>query len=404
MVVYFQTKLRMQRIFLSYSHDSEVHKKRVHSLVRRLSSDGFKVVIDQDRLPGGPAEGWPLWSQAQVRDADKVLVVCTEWYCKRYEGLEAHGTGLGSVCEARAIRQLLFEAGGVNEKFRVITFARTDDSFVPLDLRAYHRYCLGFSKAYEQLLAWLTGGASTEIPSLGSNTLIEWPAQPASYRSILADRQAILSSFHETISGLKTQRALLLSGAANTGKTSIVAALHEHAADLGVLSVLFDLKGCISLVDLFESLRLELGQKLPDAPRRRRSIQELLFDLRKLAQPIVLLFDSFEQASANAQKWIAGEFLLRLTSTPALIAVIAGRRVPECGKHAWRNVGEHFKLEHIHDAAVWLEYLERKFNPQVLTREHVEALMFVTKGNPGHLSALLDAMVKRSHNCAGTAC
>ena len=39
---------------------------------------GLDVAIDQDLLPGGPANGWPHWSEDQVRQARKVLVVCAE--------------------------------------------------------------------------------------------------------------------------------------------------------------------------------------------------------------------------------------------------------------------------------------------------------------------------------------
>ena len=48
----------MQRVFISYSHDSEDHKDRVHALADRLRADGV---------------------------ADLVLVAATQTYCQRYE-------------------------------------------------------------------------------------------------------------------------------------------------------------------------------------------------------------------------------------------------------------------------------------------------------------------------------
>ena len=75
----------MPQVFISYSHDSDDHKQRVLALADYLrATHHINVVIDRDMLPGGPAEGWPHWSEDQVRRADKVLVACTEQYCRRY--------------------------------------------------------------------------------------------------------------------------------------------------------------------------------------------------------------------------------------------------------------------------------------------------------------------------------
>src|SRR2546421_4925168 len=103
----------MPRVFISYSHDSNAH---VADLAARLRASGVQVTVDSDTGPGGPSEGWEAWSEAQVKDADRVLIACTETYCRRYELKEDPGVGLGAVWEARAIRQLLYGAGGFNEK------------------------------------------------------------------------------------------------------------------------------------------------------------------------------------------------------------------------------------------------------------------------------------------------
>lgn len=131
----------MPRVFISYSHDSEEHQQRVWDLADQLKQEGLSIIIDRDMLPGGPAQGWDIWSWAQVVDADMVLLACTETYCRRYEVNEVPGTGLGAVCEARTIRQLLFNTGGINQKFRVISFEEDDVAHVPLDLQSYQRSC-----------------------------------------------------------------------------------------------------------------------------------------------------------------------------------------------------------------------------------------------------------------------
>ena len=111
---------RMKKVFISYSHDNDEHCNRVRELAKKLSKDGINVIIDSDMLPGGPLDGWPMWSEAQVKEADQILIACTATYHRRYEATEVSGSGLGSVCEARAIRQLLYNEVGNNEKFRAI--------------------------------------------------------------------------------------------------------------------------------------------------------------------------------------------------------------------------------------------------------------------------------------------
>ncbi len=48
----------MAKVFISYSHDSPLHKRRIHSLATQLRTHQLEVIIDQDKLPGGPDEGW----------------------------------------------------------------------------------------------------------------------------------------------------------------------------------------------------------------------------------------------------------------------------------------------------------------------------------------------------------
>lgn len=66
------------RIFVSYSHDSEDHKKWVAQLSRRLQDAGFDVILDQwsARLGGDLT----LFMERGLGTADRVLCVCTEKY------------------------------------------------------------------------------------------------------------------------------------------------------------------------------------------------------------------------------------------------------------------------------------------------------------------------------------
>ena len=102
-------------VFISYSHDSPEHEASVLALANRLRADGIDAILDQGESL--PPLGWDLWGQEQIQTARFVLVVCTATYRRRFDGEEEPGKGLGAISEAGFIRQILYDAGGVNEKF-----------------------------------------------------------------------------------------------------------------------------------------------------------------------------------------------------------------------------------------------------------------------------------------------
>ncbi len=69
---------RPVRVFISYSYDSLEHADRVLMLADKLRADGVDVRLD--RYDPSPSEGFHRWVVHQVREADFVLLVCTETY------------------------------------------------------------------------------------------------------------------------------------------------------------------------------------------------------------------------------------------------------------------------------------------------------------------------------------
>lgn len=93
------------KVFISYSHDSKTHLSIVLTLSDRLRSEGVDCRIDQ--YEESPPQGWPSWCERQVREADFVLVACTEIYLRRFQGEEETGKGLGVNWEGHIITQEL---------------------------------------------------------------------------------------------------------------------------------------------------------------------------------------------------------------------------------------------------------------------------------------------------------
>lgn len=145
------TSERSERVFISYSHDSPLHQERVLALANQLRQEGVDAWID--RYEPHPAEGWPRWMKRQIDGAVFVLAVCTETYCRRFEGDEKPGQGLGVSLEGLLATQILYQAGGLNKKVVPVLFEGADE-VVPTLLKPYTRYHL--PEDYENLYRHLT--------------------------------------------------------------------------------------------------------------------------------------------------------------------------------------------------------------------------------------------------------
>ena len=141
---------RAPRVFLSYSHDSYVHRERVLALSERLRQDGIDTILDQ-YVNGTPPEGWPRWMLNGLDAADRVLVICTPTYYRRFRGHEAPDKGKGVDWEGAIITQALYDARSRTTRFIPVLFDPDEASRIPDPLRGHSHYCLTSEPAYEAL-------------------------------------------------------------------------------------------------------------------------------------------------------------------------------------------------------------------------------------------------------------
>lgn len=153
------------QVFISYTHDSDLHKNIVAKLKIQLWKDGVNCTFDGDIE--SPPEGWPLWCETQIQEADYVLIVCTETYLRRYQLKEDSGKGLGGKWEGYIIRQHLYDLGTLNEKYIPIIFNREDTKYIPIPLEGVTNYNPTIEKEYVQLYSRITGQISISIPAKG---------------------------------------------------------------------------------------------------------------------------------------------------------------------------------------------------------------------------------------------
>ncbi len=68
-------------VFISYSHDSEEHKKWVRDLASALRNVGIDVILDQWEI--GPGDDVPKFMEQSVQRALRVIMVCTDQYVRK---------------------------------------------------------------------------------------------------------------------------------------------------------------------------------------------------------------------------------------------------------------------------------------------------------------------------------
>lgn len=70
--------MAIPKVFVSYSHDSQAHKKWVLEFATRLRNVGVDAVLDQWDL--GPGDDIPHFMERNLATADRVLMICTPNY------------------------------------------------------------------------------------------------------------------------------------------------------------------------------------------------------------------------------------------------------------------------------------------------------------------------------------
>ncbi|HEX8494916.1 MAG TPA: toll/interleukin-1 receptor domain-containing protein [Pyrinomonadaceae bacterium] len=182
-------------VFISYSHDSSQHEARVLALADHLRADGINAIVDQYQLV--PLDGWQLWMEKQIRDAQFVLLVCTETYLRRVMK-EDEGKGLGVMWESTIIYSHLYSAGGVSEKFIPIVFEPGNIQHIPSTLQATTYYDVGTDAGYDKLYRRLTNQHETPAPPIGMGRVL--PPLPRPTPTDKGDKKSSrhLTNQHET--------------------------------------------------------------------------------------------------------------------------------------------------------------------------------------------------------------
>ncbi|WP_190287588.1 MULTISPECIES: toll/interleukin-1 receptor domain-containing protein [unclassified Rhodococcus (in: high G+C Gram-positive bacteria)] len=157
---------RRQRVFISYSHDSEAHKNWTYNLACELQSVGVWVIFDQFLSLGS---NLAVFMNHNLIDSDRVIAVCTPEYIRK-----ANTATGGAGHESTILTQSLMEDQSSD---RVIPLIRNQpDCKVPTYL--YGRKYVNFNddskhaEKFDELARDLLGATKLARPPLGPNPFV----------------------------------------------------------------------------------------------------------------------------------------------------------------------------------------------------------------------------------------
>jgi len=153
------------KVFISYTHDSKEHIELILEIANKLRTEGIDVILDQ--YEQSPAQGWPQWMDQNIKNAEFVIMICTENYYKRVMGEEKDGVGLGIKWEGRLIYQHVYNSDSKSQKFIPVLVKKDDGKFIPTPVQGATHYVITEDKGYNDLYWYLRGINPNEKPGLG---------------------------------------------------------------------------------------------------------------------------------------------------------------------------------------------------------------------------------------------
>jgi hypothetical protein len=384
------------QVFISYRHESSDHALEVRRLGELLRQTGMAVVLDQfyeDEHPGGPDEGWPKWCEDCANQSDCVLVVASEGWFAAYDNIEPPGQGLGAAIEARLIRQDLYDHKGYNERIRLVFLHSVASDKVPVGLRAWHHFKPFDSPGPDGLISWVAGRLGIKTTEIST---IHWPAA-ADFQPDIANRNK-----HEwpaliaLLSGKSRERILLFEGGSGVGKSELVRQVRAYAGKAGVPVAYIDFKsGTLKTEDVLGHIDVDLGLQLPNFSKDPTKPYSLRKDLRALRQPVLFIFDSYEDVAGNQSiaNWLNVQFLADLGSAPAVAVIIAGQKVPDHIHASWRDLVRYFSLSVITEAEHWNPWISRRY-PDLHKKGDFNTILKAAQGQPSLIVTLCEALAK----------
>lgn len=202
--------MTIPKAFVSYSHDSQEHKKWVLDFATRLRNSGVDAILDQWELK--PGDDLPHFMEMHLASADRVLMVCTNRY------VEKANAGSGGVgYEKMIVTADLLKTIDSNKVIPIIRQNGTHT--LPTFLRS--KLFLDFSRddqlefAFDELIRTMHNAPLFIKPQVGNNPFTAVASTPPerSGDALVELMRAVVRDFEEhDLDYMKYARVLKLSG------------------------------------------------------------------------------------------------------------------------------------------------------------------------------------------------
>lgn len=217
----------------------------------------------------------------------------------------------------------------------------------------------------------------------------QWPASAPALDWPMADHGEARGAFARLLCEASGERALLVRGASETGKSHMSRQMLRNARRLpGVVSGRFDFKGTANIGVEIEAFSGPLGIDPPTGGTLNERLARIFTELRRKAQPTLLVFDTYEAAAGEGRDWIESVLLPHLVSADWLRVVITGQSVPARVGSTWEEVAGRTLTLQLPGPEDWLAYgLANRDEP--LSLEFVAQVHQLGQGKSSVLASLL---------------
>ncbi len=156
------------KVFISYSHDSQTHKKWVLDFATRLRYSGIDATIDLWDLK--PGDDLPYFMEQNLQNSDFVLMICTDRY------VEKANSGVGGVgYEKMIITSELLSNIDNNKVIPIMRQNGTHNAPVFLKSKMFVDFSISddFEVNFDNLIRTLLGSPLYEKPEVGNNPFLD---------------------------------------------------------------------------------------------------------------------------------------------------------------------------------------------------------------------------------------
>lgn len=167
----------------------------------------------------------------------------------------------------------------------------------------------------------------------------DWPIDAPPLDWPVADHREAQAAFAQIITKAVPFRILLIQGKSDTGKTHLTKQFLGNTLNKmpDITCARFDFKGSSDMDKELGAFAERLGVSELPKPGTGVTTQlgHVVAELKKIARPTLLIFDTFEKVGESEGKWVKENLLLSVIRAPWLRVIIVGQNVPDKRGESW---------------------------------------------------------------------